>query len=340
LYYAVLPKDTLEEGLVLEAQRMRELQMSDEELRAERGVIEAERLSRLQNPDFRSGQELLALAYDSFAYRHPTMGVSDDLEKITRAQMQSFFRAYYRPNNAVIALVGDLDAKRALQRVTHYFGEIPRGDIPELCLTASAQSSESRRIEEQDALARFPLVDVAYRIAVRNASDKAALEAARVALVAGDNSRLRRALMKERELAVAIRAWLVESEEANLFRITVTGQPAVVPEEIETTLDRVLGSLTSEPLTASEMQQLRIFSEVAKRQMRENSLGRAIRLAEQGSLNDLWESYDRFGRVTPADVARAAATCFQRINQSIVITVPMGRGTTNTNSNQISEGQR
>ena len=112
LYYEILPKNQLDLGLFLEADRMKSLAITKENLDNQRNAVQEERRLRLDNQPYGKSQERFnEMAYDNFAYKHSVIGSMEDLNAATVDDVASFFKTYYAPNNAVLALVGDLDRK-------------------------------------------------------------------------------------------------------------------------------------------------------------------------------------------------------------------------------------
>ena len=132
VYYEMLPKNQLDLGLFLESDRMRSLAITKENLENQRATVKEERRQGLDNQAYgRSSERLMELAYDTFSYQHSVIGSMEDLDAATLDDVKAFFRTYYAPNNAVLALVGDLDPVQTLAKVKKYFGDIPRQAPPQ-----------------------------------------------------------------------------------------------------------------------------------------------------------------------------------------------------------------
>jgi predicted Zn-dependent peptidase len=115
LYYETLPANQLELALFLEADRMRSLEITKENLDNQRQAVQEERRLRMDNQPYgRSYERLTDLVYDNFAYKHSVIGSMEDLNAASVDDVARFFKTYYAPNNAVLSLVGDFDPKEAL----------------------------------------------------------------------------------------------------------------------------------------------------------------------------------------------------------------------------------
>ncbi len=215
-YYEVLPKNQLDLGLFLEADRMHGLVITSENLENQRQAVKEERRLRGDNQAYGNVSEKIdELIYDNFAYHHSVIGSMDDLNAATVDDVKEFFRIYYAPNNAVLALAGDLDTKQTLAKVKKYFGAIPRQESPKPTDLAEQPMNGERRATLNDPLARLVRVDIAYRIPPSTTADAHALQAAAQILGGGgfgggrggggaSNSRLYRKLVVEKELATQV----------------------------------------------------------------------------------------------------------------------------------------
>src|SRR5512140_2080158 len=176
VYYEALPKNQLDLGLFLESDRMRSLAVTAENLENQRQTVKEERRLGLDNQPYgKTGERLSELAYDAFPYKHSVIGSMADLDAATVEDVRSFFRTYYAPNNATLALVGDLAPAETPAKVKKYFGDIPRQAPPApVDFTEKPQTAE-RRERIEDKLARLTRVDIVYKIPPGNAPDMDAL---------------------------------------------------------------------------------------------------------------------------------------------------------------------
>jgi zinc protease len=244
-YYEVLPKNQLDLGLYLEADRMRGLVITQENLENQRQAVKEERRLSGDNQAYGNVSERMEeLVYDNFAYQHSVIGSMADLDAATVDDVKEFFRIYYAPNNAVLALVGDLDTQQTLAKVKKYFGSIPRQESPKPTDLSETPKSAERRANLNDPLARLVRLDIAYRIPPSNTADSRALGAAAQILGGGgfgggrgggggNNSRLYQKLVVEKELVTQVSANTDRRAGPGMFRISATLRPGVKPEEVE-----------------------------------------------------------------------------------------------------------
>ena len=147
MYYESLPANQLDLALFLEADRMRSLAITKENLDNQRNAVQEERRLGVDNQPYGKTFEALdALAYENFAYEHSVIGSMADLDAASVEDVATFFKTYYAPNNAVIAIVGDVDTKTTLEKARKYFEAIPSQPAPPAVdMTEPPQTAERRR---------------------------------------------------------------------------------------------------------------------------------------------------------------------------------------------------
>src|ERR1700752_5192097 len=152
-YFEILPANQIDLALFLEADRMKSLAITKDNLDNQRNAVQEERRLRLDNQPYGKSQERFnEMAYDNFAYKHSVIGSMDDLNAATVDDVAAFFKTYYAPNNAVLALVGDLDTKATLAKIEKYFGGIPRQPAAKPVDLSEAELKAERRESMTDPL--------------------------------------------------------------------------------------------------------------------------------------------------------------------------------------------
>ena len=146
LYYETLPSNQLDLGLFLEADRMRSLEITKENLDNQRHAVQEERRLGVDNQPYgKTFESVDELAYDNFAYEHSVIGSMDDLNAASVDDVAAFFKTYYAPNNAVLVIAGDVKSDDCLARVRKYFESIPSQTEPApVDMTEPAQKAERR----------------------------------------------------------------------------------------------------------------------------------------------------------------------------------------------------
>jgi len=339
LYYEVLPKNQVDLGLFLEADRMHGLVITQDNLENQRQAVKEERRLRVDNQPYgESSEKVEELIYDNFAYHHSVIGSMDDLDAASVDDVKQFFKTYYAPNNAVLALVGDLDTKETLAKVKKYFGAIPRQTAPKpVDLTEPAKDGE-RRAKLDDKLARLPRIDIAYRIPESGQADARALGIAASVLGGGgggrfggggggNTSRLYQLLVQDKEMALQVFASTDRRAGPGMFHISATLRPGKTPEEVEGLIFEEISKLHAEPVTAKEVQRVRMSLRRAA-ESRVSVLSRAQELADAAALyndpNRVNSELEKQLAVTPADIQKAVKAYLVASNRVVVETMPAG----------------
>jgi predicted Zn-dependent peptidase len=330
LYFDVLPKNQVDLALYLESDRMRSLAVTKDNLENQRQAVKEERRLRVDNQPYgQSFEKMDELIYDNFAYHHSVIGSMTDLDAASVEDVQQFFKTYYAPNNAVLALVGDLDTKDALAKVKKYFGALPRQDPPKRTDLTEQDKDGERRAKIDDKLARASRIDMAYRIPELTNSDTRALQMGALILAGGESSRLYQHLVKEKELATQIGAFLDARAGPSKIQIIAIVAPGKKPEDVEALISEDVAKFLSEPVTEKEMRRARIATRrSALVGGRESVLSMAINFADNTALyndpNRINSEYEKRLAVTPADIQKAAQKYLRQANRVVIVSVPAG----------------
>jgi zinc protease len=327
IYFEELPKNQLDLGLYLEADRMRSLNVTQANLDNQRNAVEEERRQSIENQPYgRAELDLDSLSYDNFAYKHPTIGSMADLEAASVADVAAFFHTYYAPNNAVVALVGDFDPDEALAKVKKYFASIPAQPPPPKVDLREEPHYGERRESISDPLARLPRLDIAYHVPAGNTADNYAMEQLSIALAQGQSSRFYQHLVKEKQLASNVNIATDARIGASLMYIRATPRPGVSLADLEKGIDDEIAAALKEGITSDELakaktQLLRRFVD-----RRRTVLGTAQMIGEFtvkfGDPELVNTVLDKESAVTLEQVNRAAKTYLLRDQRTVVTTVP------------------
>ncbi|HEV8394596.1 MAG TPA: pitrilysin family protein [Vicinamibacterales bacterium] len=329
LYFEVMPRNQLDLGLFLESDRMRSLAITKENLDNQRQAVQEERRLRLDNQPYgKSAERFNQLAYDNPAYHHSVIGSMEDLNAATVDDVASFFRTYYAPNNAVVAIVGDVDTKDTLARVEKYFGNIPRQPSPVAVDLSEPELKAERRETMQDRLARLPQINMGYKIPPATHADWPALSALGQILGSGESSRLYQRLVKTQELCANVGAGSAQRMGPALFTITCAVRPGKNIADAEAAITEEVSRLQASPVTPEELQRVRSSARRGAVAIRESTLTRAQSLADNAALyndpNRINTVNERIAAATAADVQRVAARYLQSTNRVVIHTLPAG----------------
>jgi len=327
LYYEVMPRNQLDLGLFLESDRMRSLAITKENLDNQRQAVQEERRLRLDNQPYgKSAERFNELAYDNPAYHHSVIGSMEDLNAATVEDVAGFFRTYYAPNNAVVAIVGDVDTKDTLTRVEKYFGNIPRQPSPAPVDLAEPEMKAERRETMQDRLARLPQINIGYKIPPATHADFPALSALGQILGNGESSRLYQRLVKTQELCANIGSGSTQRLGPGLFNITCAVRPGKNIADAEAAITDEIARLQTAAVTSEELQRIRSSARRGSVSIRESTLARAQSLADNAAVyndpNRINTNAQKIAAVTAADVQRVAGRYLQTTNRVVVHTLP------------------
>ena len=248
-YWELLPSNGLELALYLEADRMGGLlpAITSAQLEAQRDVVRNERRQSYENRPYGLASEtLLAGLYPpEHPYSWPVIGSMADIGAATLEDVHAFCRQYYTPNNASIAVAGDVDAAHVRRIVEQYFADIPAGPaIARTAPVAPAPESTQRIVMEDDvSLARLY---IAWHSPAVFADGDAALDTAASVLAHGRASRLYRSLVYEKQLAQSVSAYQASAVLGSTFRIIVTARPGVSLSTIEPEVRAELEAMSQE----------------------------------------------------------------------------------------------
>jgi zinc protease len=333
-YFEQLPSNQVELALWLEADRMGGLlaAMDQAKLDNQREVVKNERRAGVDNQPYGTSSEKIeaALFPEGHPYHHDVIGSMADLSAAKLTDVESFFKTYYAPNNAVLVVAGDIDVPQVKTLVRKYFGAIPRGPaVPALAnMSVPTIVGREQRIVVIDSQAPAPAVYVGYR--VPPVKDKRAAVVALLGDVMGTgrSSRLYEALVRRQQIATSANAGnfgFVDGGDILLF--TATGKPGSSPDSLERALLAELAGVSS--FTQGELDRARAaerFSFINRLQNMGGFGGRADRLAEgwnffhdPGKVNSILGEFDR---VTLADLNALARERLVPANRVIAVYVP------------------
>lgn len=326
-YFETFPANQLDLGLYLEADRMRSLVIDQANLDNQRNAVQEERRLGVDNQPYgKTFEVLLETAYDNFAYKHSTIGSMDDLNAATVQDVAEFFKTYYAPNNAVLALVGDFKTDEALAKVKKYFEGIPsQPPPPKVDMTEPEQTAERRKTIE-DAFAQTPRIDIVHKIPAGNTSDWYALSLLGNVLSSGQSSRLYQKLVKEKEVAVNVFGGAQERRGPSLFSVVVNVRPGKDFKEVESLVYEELEKLKNEPVADWEIEKVLSTLRRQRAQQLQSTLFRSILISQYavyyndpGLINTI---EDKFAKVTKDDLQRVARSYFKETNRTVITTVP------------------
>ena len=326
-YYVNLASDKIDLALSLEADRMRNLLLDPKEIDSERQVVMEERRTRTEDdPDGLLSEEMSSLAFKAHPYRWPVIGWMEDIRRINPGELRAFYDTYYRPNNAILVVVGDVGAADVIERARRLFGAIPRGPEPPLVAAIEPPQIDERRVVVRKVGAQLPIVHLSWHVPNFRSEDAPALDLLSTILSEGRASRLYRKLTYERRLALGAGGdYSYFSLNPNLFWLYATPLPGQTPEALEQALLAEIELVKTDPVPAEEIER-------AKNQIQASFIWRQDSVHSRGSslarfeLLGSWRLAEKYlpsiRAVTAADLQRVARTYFPADRKNVAVLLP------------------
>ena len=310
-YYESLPAHQLALGLWLEADRMRDLAVNTENFEHQRQTVMEERRQRVDNSPYglawlRFGE----LSFQCWAYAHPVIGSWEDLEGARFDDVLDFHRRWYRPDNAVLAIAGDLDVNEAMALVQDYYGDIERGGVrPEPDLFEPPRAGPVRD-EIQAPLAQLPALFVSHAATRCEHEDFYVYEVIETLLFTGPSSRMYRKLVVETSAAVEINGGYEAHRGPSLMAAYAVAPRGGDLEALGALYQAELDRLRETPVSASELNKVLNQLRTSRLMGQESPLQRALALGRAALYHGdpTWEDtyLDRVAAVTADDILRVA----------------------------------
>ncbi len=323
-YIVSLPANKIELWMRIEAERMRDPVLR--EFYTERDVVMEERKQRYGSDPFGMlSDALLTAAFKAHPYGTPIIGWESDIERLKRPEAERFFKTYYAPNNAVVAIVGDIDVERVVERMTHYFGGIPAQEIPPRIGTKEPKQSGERRVYVKfDA---EPRLQVAFHKPTVPSYDDFVFNVINSLLTSGRTARLYKALVEERQVAASVRSvnGYPGSRFPNLFMIDIVPRSPHTPEQVEQALYAELERLKNEPVSDRELQKVRNQFQADFIRGLNSNAGMASQLGYYELIAGSWRYtqtlLDKANRINAEDIQRAAREYLTWENRTVAVLV-------------------
>ncbi|MGH9374042.1 MAG: M16 family metallopeptidase, partial [Vicinamibacterales bacterium] len=330
-YFESVPSNYLESALWLEADRMGFLLDSLDlaKLNAQRDIVKNERRQGMDNQPYGRASEILAKATypASHPYSWEVIGSMEDLSAASEEDVKNFFRLYYAPNNAYLAIVGDFDPEQARAWVTKYFGDIPRGKpITRPAVKPVTLDAEKRLVYEDRV--QVPRLYVQWPTVGETDDDRFALDVLSSILTGARTARITKALVYDEQAAASVSARQATNEDVGDFVLTLTPRPGHSLTTLEAASDAIIERLKKDGPTAEEIQKAIAGEELDFVQSLESNLGKSFRLADgagyHGDPGAFRDDYRKALSVTAEDVKRVANT-YLTDGRVVLSVVPTGK---------------
>ena len=340
-YFEIVPSHTLETILWAEADRMRGLNITQENLTNQQGVVKNEVKVNVLNQPYGGFPwlDMPQLANENWFNAHNFYGDLADLDAATLADVQDFFKTYYAPNNAVLVVTGDIDPKQTLGWVRKYFGAIPASKLPPQPDISEPRQEKEKRTNREDPLANRPAVALAYHHPKRNTPEYFAMGLIDQLLVQGSDSRLHEVLVQKSGITGSVGGGanpllgnMFDIKGPTLWMVWLIHDADRKADDVIKLIDAEIARLQSTPVTKEELELALVKrrSQLYAQQEELVRFGRANLLAsfalfddDPGMINRL---EDEFRKVSPELIQATAREFLRPTNRTILTITPKAKG--------------
>ncbi len=330
-YISTAPVSALDAILWLEADRMKTLDFSEKNLRNQQEVVKEEIRVNVKNKPYGLfyWTDLSGKAFDKWENAHDGYGSFEDLDAAKLADVESFFKSYYGPNNAVLAIVGDVKPAEALAKVEKYFGGIPARTTPPRPDISEGPNSAERTVEQTDALARVPALAVGWKMPPRGDRDQSPAAVLGQLLVGGEASRFYQAFVKGKEFLLTLSGglnWPVGSpwnyDGPTLLSVFALYKPTTDAKSVVDSMEEEIQKIAKSGVPAEELARTKtkMISDIYSGLELPLSRADALCLAQlfTGKAASVNERPGLIEAVTSADLQRVATTYLTKANRTVV----------------------
>jgi zinc protease len=323
VYTNWFPSSAMETIFDLEADRISSLDLNDDMIESERGVVLSERSTGLENSNWdKLHDQLKAAAFMAHPYRWSVIGYESDIKNWNKQDLQRFFETYYAPNNAVVVIVGAVTLAEVKRLATQYFGPIPAAEPAREVHTVEPEQEGERRVVVHKAVST-PKIMMGWHTPATSHADYYPLQLLNSILAEGNSSRLYKALVDEQQLATSVFSYVPESFDPNLFYIGASASKPDNEAELEAAIHEVLAAFIAEGPSERELQKAKNGKLMELYRSLETINGKANTLGTYelffGDYRKMFGAPQEYQKVTAADIQRVATTYLTRHNRSVGI---------------------
>jgi zinc protease len=346
-YFQTLEKSRLEISFRLEADRMRNLHLLQDELIKEREVVMEERRMRTDDkPRSKTQEHFMAMAYVTSPYHHPVIGWRADIENYTIDDLQVWYQRWYAPNNAILVVVGDVDPEQVFSLAEKYFGPLKPSEIPPLKPRNEIEQLGVRRMLVK-LPAKLPFIIMGYKVPVLNTAEEEweayALEVLAGILDGGSSARLQSRLVRGEQIAVSAGAsYNFAARLSSLFLLNATPVEGQTLEDMEAALKNEIVLLQNELVTPEELEIIKAQVLANAIYERDSMFYQAMQLGMLETVGVGWQKADEYvdgvSRVTADQVRQVAKKYLLDDQLNIAYLQPLTM--TNQKAQQTGQGGR
>lgn len=335
-YIETAPVSSLEPILWLEADRMKTLDFNEKTLKNQQDVVKEEIRVNVKNQPYGGFMwiDISQHAFQKWENNHDGYGSFQDLEGASLDDVRAFHRDYYGPNNAVLAISGDVTPDQGFALAQKYFGGIAARPTPKSGDFSEPLNKAEKRVEQTDALAQVPAIAAAWKIPERGSRDQAPMAVLAELLAGGDASRLYLGLVKGREIALNVDSlfglvdpWTYDGP--TLLTVFALYKPTSNADAVLTAIDEEVAKIAREGADEATLKRVKTRMLADWNNSLESFINRADTLAK---LQTLWGDAHVVNKipgwiegVTSADLQRVAATYLVKNNRTVIDRKPVAK---------------
>jgi len=340
-YFEIVPAHTVETILWGEADRMRGLAITQENLTNQQGVVKNEVKVNVLNQPYGGFPwlDLPQIANTNWYNAHNFYGDLEDLDAATLEDVQQFFKTYYAPNNAVLVVTGDIDYVQTLGWIRKYYEGIPSAKLPPQPDISEPRQEKEKRSNREDPLVNRPALALGYHHPPRDTPEYYAMGLIDQLLVQGQDSRLYQALVQDRGLTGSVSGGanpglgsMFDVKGPVLWTVYMIHDSDKPADEIVKVIDQEIARLQSTPVTKEELDLALVKrrSSLYAEQEQFVRFGRANLLAVYALFDDDPAKINRleeeFRKVTPELIQKTAREYLRTTNRTILTITPKAKG--------------
>jgi predicted Zn-dependent peptidase len=321
-YFYSFPANKLELWMSLESERF--LEPVFREFYQEKQVILEEKKMRTDNsPIGKMIEEFLDTAYDVHPYKRPVIGYEEDLDALSRENVEQFFKAYYSPNNLTIAIAGDVAPQEVQTLAKTYFGRFKAQAQAKPAMVAKVEPPQTKTKEVTVTFPSQPWYLEGYHIPALSDPDYEVHEVIAELLSSGRTSRLYKSLVEKQQVALSAQGFsgFPGDKYPNLMLVYALTSPGTSVDRLATALRAEIERLKTEPVAPEELEQVKTQLKAGLLRTLDSNMGMAEILAEYqaktGDWRNIFEELKKLEAVTPNDIQRVATATFTAENRTI-----------------------
>jgi zinc protease len=333
-YFETLPSNRVEMGLWLESDRMRSLDISEENLKNQQNVVSEEIRVNVLNQPYQLFEwiDLWENSFTNWNNAHNGYGNLAEVNAATIDDVRNFFKTYYAPNNAVLTIVGDIDVDEVKKMVEKHFAGIPAQPVPPRPDLTEPPQTKEKRVSQTDKLANLPALVTGYHIPAQNSPDFPAMALLVQILQGDDSSRWYQRLVKEKELTLDLTGGLnyfgneFDYNGPMIMTTRTTYKPGHTANDILAQMDAVIADVAVRGVTEKELADAKVRYRSNFYSQLESSFGKTHLLSSLALFRDdpsqINSLLTPFQNVTAAQVKAAAAKYLVSTNRTVIDRVP------------------